>query len=274
MIEYTSDYIREDFDWINKKINEDSIHDLHRKLFNTLKIEFFKNTQYWGNNGSNMTGVINTEFNWISKKGEVHYDPFWSNINFWDNNSLVHAENLNLLNSKYEDKIDYYNGDLETEWSKYVKYIQIEKNNIFLKDGYFFPTLMECVYTTRGIGDGSEKFAFEFLKTISGVTDVQSMSGGGNSEDFIGKDLKFKLFSESKTIQIKSFKKFDMFKNYQNKIVFKVPSFTYSHIDYVGFSNKNIEEVYIFENGCNYNKILGRYSFNENAFLTGTKNPF
>ena len=244
MKEYTSDYIRKEFGWTNKIVNGNSIHDLHRKLFNTLKIEFFQNTQYWGTNGSDKKGVIKTEFSWISENGEIHYDPFWSNINFWDNNSLVHAENLNLLNSKYEDKIDYYNGDLETEWLKYVKYVQIEKHNIFSKDGDIFPVLMECVYTTRGIGDGSEEFALEFLKTVSGITNIKSNCGGGNSDDLVGKDFEFELNGVNQKIQIKSFKKSEMFKNHQGKIVFNVPSWTYPKIHYVGFSNKNIGEVY------------------------------
>lgn len=258
--------------------NNTCIHDLHRKLILHIRDSLYKNTKYWGKGqGDAKFGVINTRLMWHDSIMDLHCDPDWSHINFWDNNSMVFAANLNSYNKKHDIQIDFKNGDIEIEWKKYEKYVKDNYRKIFpnpdnfknivIKKDSLFSILLECPHITRGIGDNSVNIVINLLKEHPDVSDIK-IYNNGSKKDHSGIDSSFKLNGIDKTIQIKTFKKTNfLFKD--KKYIFNIDSWDYRHVDFMAFSNSN--EVYIFHNGLNYNKDLQRYSFLESTLWLSNK---
>ena len=261
--------------WKNNKINNNSLHDVHRAFIKSYIIKIFKKTEYWGDGigerGEIVSGIKNTNFEWINGILEKHQDQErWSYINFWDNNSLFFATCLNLLNRKYkDDPIDFKTGNIFVEWDKYKKYFIENLKEIFHPKGKFFPELMECVYITKGIGQSNFDYAIEILESRDDVKNIKEYNDG-NKKDLKGIDAEFELNGITKTLQIKTFSKTDMIIE-NDKYIFNVSSWNYN-VDFIAFSNSRIEEVYFFNN-VKYDSINHCYEFSKSSLWFSNKKP-
>jgi len=250
-----------------KQINGITIHDLNRKLFNEVKYEVFSKTKNWGISvdkyGKNTHGVINTEKKWINSVQDKYEDPYWSNINYWDNNYKVTTRLLNIHNkiNTVDKEINLLDGDISIEWEKFQNFIRKNKIDIFC--GKYTDELLDCVRETRGIGDENEKIVYCILLNNPNITNVKQF-GSGSVEDKSGIDIKFDLDGINKTMQIKTFKNNKKHETSKNYIFEEITSWEYTNCDYIALSNNSI--VYFFDNGSYYNKKELKYTFPISSF--------
>jgi hypothetical protein len=168
-------------------------------LINTILIDIYSGTEYWGVNKNKKEGIIRP----ITKNDH----PTWSNYNFinthWTTRNKVVDVFLKRLGfrgvvNKKESK------DVNTINNTYFNMLWDNRYEIFGPESLFKDEIIEKINATRSYGDKREVNVEEILNKLDFIK-IELKSGHGSSDDLSGLDALLTYQNKNYTTQIKPF---------------------------------------------------------------------
>jgi hypothetical protein len=251
--------------FIIRKFKEDYvnfINDLMRKLYQPLN--------QWGKIlGDGNYGVINTNYS-LEKVTYDHtpeelipeikefyinvydnIDPKWSLLNYVNSHWTSFMYILNVINYWIETG-QLKNQDIFTFKDNYFEELERLKSVLTHTGKYiFFPS--QCFYRILGAietsiyrGNRGENITLQYLSELGEISDVVKSEPSASIDTFGGVDISFKLNGINKTLQCKSFNRWD---NRDGKFIFydiSNPARNY-RVDYLSFVSNTKKLLFIFD---------------------------
>ena len=218
-----------------KNIYKRKINDILRETFPTYwyeKGQLFNNSPF---------GIYNYEKDGrsILNKINTNYTIFCTLVS--DINLYLKYKNISQINFTNKN-----NADQIKELNKFLHYLDLLKYRIFNTSSDTFKNIYELIKKLDKNGDRREEKSVKELKKFFNTNKVTKVGGLGNKEDMIGGiDAKVEINGQTKTVQIKPFKSFEI---EDNKVkVFGTGNVKKYKVDYLVFHNDS-KGIKVFDN--------------------------